>query len=77
VRSDGEAGPCLYVAGVGVLAQARRRGVAAQMTSWLLEQGFAAGANFAHLHPDTDSAAGIYARLGFTETRGLDIYIDL
>jgi|1186.fasta_scaffold73555_2 ribosomal protein S18 acetylase RimI-like enzyme len=77
VRSDGEAGPCLYVAGVGVLAEARRRGVAARMTSWLLEQGFTAGADFAHLHPDSDPAAAIYARLGFRETRGLDIYIGL
>jgi ribosomal protein S18 acetylase RimI-like enzyme len=77
VRSDGEAGPCLYVAGVGVLPQARRRGVAARLTSWLLEQGFAGGADFAHLHPDTDSAAAIYARLGFTETRGLEIYVEL
>jgi ribosomal protein S18 acetylase RimI-like enzyme len=77
LRSDGRAGPALYLAGVGVLEQARGRGVAAAMSSWLLEQGFAAGAELAHLHPDTDSAAGIYARLGFTEVDGFDIYVDL
>lgn len=77
LRSDGRAGPCLYVAGVAVLAAGRRRGVAARMTSWLLERGFAAGAELAHLHPDTDAAARLYARLGFVETPGFDIYVDL
>ena len=77
LRSDGRAGPALYLAGVGVLEQARRRGVAVAMSSWLLEQGLAAGAELAHLHPDSDSAAGIYARLGFTEVDGFDIYVDL
>jgi GNAT superfamily N-acetyltransferase len=77
LRSDGRAGPALYLAGVGVLERARGRGVAAAMSSWLLEQGFAAGAELAHLHPDSDSAAGIYARLGFTEVDGFDIYVDL
>jgi GNAT superfamily N-acetyltransferase len=77
LRSDGMAGPALYLAGVGVLERARGRGVAAAMSSWLLEQGFAAGAALAHLHPDSDSAAGIYARLGFTEVDGFDIYVDL
>jgi GNAT superfamily N-acetyltransferase len=77
LRTDGVAGPCLYVAGVGVVPAARRRGVAAAMSSWLLAQGFAAGAELAHLHPDSDGAARIYARLGFTELPGLEIYVDL
>ena len=77
LRSDGKAGPALYLAGVGVLERARGRGVAAAMSSWLLEQGLVAGAELAHLHPDSDSAAGIYARLGFTEVDGFDIYVDL
>jgi ribosomal protein S18 acetylase RimI-like enzyme len=77
LRSDGLAGPCLYLAGVGVAPAARRRGVAAAMSSWLLEQGFAAGAELAHLHPDSDGAARIYGRLGFTELAGLEIYVDL
>jgi hypothetical protein len=38
--------------------------------------GFA-GAELAHLHPDSDSAARLYARLGFVETPGLDVYVDL
>ena len=77
LRTDGAAGPCLYVAGVAVLAEARRRGVGAAMSSWLLEHGFAAGAELAHLNPDTDAAARLYERLGFTETPGHDIYVDL
>jgi ribosomal protein S18 acetylase RimI-like enzyme len=76
LRTDSRAGPCLYLAGVGVIPAARRRGVAAAMSSWLLQQGFAAGAELAHLHPDTDQAARIYARLGFTEVAGLEIYVD-
>jgi len=77
LRSDGAAGPALYLAGVAVLPAARRRGVGAAISSWLLERGFAAGAELAHLNPDTEDAARIYGRLGFTETPGLDIYVDL
>jgi GNAT superfamily N-acetyltransferase len=77
LRSDGAAGPCLYVAGVGVLAQARRRGVGGAISSWLLERGLAQGAELAHLHPDSDEAARIYARLGFVETAGFDVYVNL
>lgn len=75
--SDGAAGPALYLAGVAVLPTARRRGVGAAMSSWLLERGFAAGARLAHLHPDTVDAARLYARLGFAEVPGLDVYVDL
>jgi ribosomal protein S18 acetylase RimI-like enzyme len=75
--SDGDAGPAAYVAGIGVLPEARGRGVGAAVSSWLLERGFAAGAGFAHLHPDTDGAARIYARLGFVEVEGFDVYVDL
>ena len=77
MRTDGAAGPCLYLAGVAVLPAARRRGVGAAMSSWLLERGFAAGAELAHLNPDTDLAARLYERLGFAETPGYDIYVDL
>ena len=77
LRSDGSAGPSLYLAGVAVLPAARRRGVGAALSSWLLERGFAAGAELAHLNPDTDEAARIYGRLGFAETPGLDIYVDI
>lgn len=77
VRSDGRAGPCLYLGGVAVLEQARRRGVGAAISSRLLARGFAAGAELAHLNPDNDAAARIYERLGFTETTGFDVYVDL
>jgi GNAT superfamily N-acetyltransferase len=77
MRTDGAAGPCAYVAGVAVLAQARRRGVGAAVSSWLLERAFARGAELAHLNPDTDGAARIYGRLGFAELPGHDIYVDL
>ncbi len=77
LRSDGAAGPSAYVAGVAVLPEARRRGVGAGVSSWLLERAFERGAELAHLNPDTDAAARIYGRLGFTEMSGHDIYIDL
>jgi GNAT superfamily N-acetyltransferase len=77
LRSDGAGGPALYLAGVAVLAAARRRGVGAALSSWLLERGFAAGAELAHLNPDTDDAARLYQRLGFVETPGLDIYVEI
>jgi predicted N-acetyltransferase YhbS len=77
LRTDGAAGPSLYLAGVAVSAGARRRGVGAAMSSWLLERGFASGAELAHLNPDTDGAARLYGRLGFTELPGHDIYLEV
>jgi predicted GNAT family acetyltransferase len=62
---------------VAVLPAARGRGVAGALCSWLLRRGVAAGARLAHLHPDNDGAARLYARLGFRETGGLDVYVDL
>jgi GNAT superfamily N-acetyltransferase len=77
LRSDGLAGPCVYLAGVGVAAAARRRGIGAAISAWLLERAFAAGAGLAHLHADTDEAARVYARLRFIETPGLEAFVDL
>jgi len=77
LRSDGRAGPCLYIAGVSVASAARRRGVAARITSWLLDRGFAAGVELAHLHPDSDAAARLYWQLGFVETPGFNVYVEL
>ena len=77
LRSDGPAGPAAYVAGVGVLPTARRRGVAAAMSGWLVAQAFAEGARLAHLQADSDEAARVYARLGFSPTGALDVYVDL
>jgi GNAT superfamily N-acetyltransferase len=77
LRSDGGAGPSAYLAGVAVLPEARRRGVGAGISSWLLGRAFDRGAELAHLNPDTDAAARIYERLGFAELPGHDIYIEL
>lgn len=74
--TDGDAGPAAYIAGVAVLPDARRLGVGAAVSSWLVRRGLDAGAQLAHLHPDTDQAARIYTRLGFVEVDGLDIYVD-
>jgi GNAT superfamily N-acetyltransferase len=77
IRTDERAGPCLFLAGVAVLPAARGRGVGAALSSWLLERGFAAGAELAHLHADTSAAARVYARLGFADVDGLDVYVAL
>jgi GNAT superfamily N-acetyltransferase len=77
LRSDGPAGPCLYLAGVAVLPDARRRGVGAAISSWLIARGLAGGAELAHLNPDTDGAARLYGHLGFVELPGYDIYVEL
>lgn len=77
LRSDGLAGPALLLGGVTVLAEARGRGVAGAMSSWLLERGFARGARLAHLHSDTATAAAVYARLGFADAGELDVYTEL
>jgi GNAT superfamily N-acetyltransferase len=77
LRSDGRAGPAAYLAGVAVLPHARRRGVGAAMSSWLVERALADGAELAHLHPDDDAGARLYARLGFVEVPGFDVYVDV
>lgn len=77
VHTDDRAGRCACIFGVGVLAHARGRGIGAAITSWLVERAFDAGATLAHLNPNTEVAARIYTRLGFVETSGFDIYIDL
>lgn len=73
VRTDGVAGPAVLLAGVAVAAAARRRGIASGLSSWLLARAFVAGAELAHLQPDDERAARVYARLGFTEVDGLDV----
>jgi GNAT superfamily N-acetyltransferase len=77
ISTDGRAGPCVGIFGVGVLEHARGRGIGGAMTSWLLEKSLAQGATLAHLNPDSEAAARLYARLGFVETDGLDVYCDL
>jgi ribosomal protein S18 acetylase RimI-like enzyme len=77
ILTDGPAGPSAGIFGVAVLEHARRRGIAGAVTAWLLERAFAAGADFAHLNPDSDAAHRLYTRLGFVETTGIDIYAGL
>jgi GNAT superfamily N-acetyltransferase len=77
IRTDGRGGPSLYLAGVAVAPQARRRGVGAALSSWLVERGLASGADLVHLHADSGDAARVYARLGFARVPGLDVYVDL
>jgi len=76
ILTDDRAGRCVGIFGVAVLEHARNRGIGGALTSWLLERAFAAGATLAHLNPDTDAAARLYARLGFVETVGLDVFVD-
>ncbi len=73
---DGDAGLSVYLGGIAVLPAARRKGIAAAMSSWLLAQGFQAGARFAHLQTDSEGAVAVYKRLGFEELNGIDIYLE-
>lgn len=77
VLADGLAGRSGYVGGIATLPGFRGRGCASALSSSLVDRAFAAGATLVQLHPDDDRAARIYARLGFTETPGIDIYVDL
>jgi GNAT superfamily N-acetyltransferase len=74
VVTDDWAGPAVGLFGVAVVPEARRRGIGGAVSSWLLERAFADGARLAHLNPDTDGAARLYARLGFAESCGFDVY---
>jgi GNAT superfamily N-acetyltransferase len=77
VRSSGTGGESIGVFGVGVLPGARRKGIGAALTTYVVEWGFATGADLAWLNPDTDEAARIYAGMGFEETGGFDVYVDI
>jgi GNAT superfamily N-acetyltransferase len=77
ILSSGRAGPCVFLGGVAVRTNARRGGVAGALSAWLLTRGFASGATLAHLNPDDDAAARVYARLGFVEQDGFDVYVEL
>jgi len=77
LRCNGDAGPTVYLGGIAVLPAARRRGVAAALSSWLLAHGFDQGARFGHLQCDAEGAGRVYARLGFVEVDGIEVYVDL
>lgn len=79
VRTDSNGargGVCIGVFGVGVLPSARRQGVGSALTAYVLRWGLESGAGLAWLNPDTDDAARLYARLGFEETGGFEVYVD-
>ncbi len=73
--------PATDVAGLAVRAAVaapfRRRGVAAAVSTWLLARGFESGARLAHLHADTEAAARVYARLGFSEAGALEVFAEV
>ena len=76
VCSHAHAGPAVYIGGIAVLDRARRRGVGSAVSSWLLDRSYAAGANLATLQPDTDQAARLYGRLGFSRAGEFRVYLD-
>jgi len=76
VRADGRAGPTGCLGGVGVIPEARRRGIGLALSSRLVAHALNTGAELIVLSPDTASAADLYRRLGFTEIPGFDVYVD-
>jgi GNAT superfamily N-acetyltransferase len=71
------AGGAGVIAGVAVAERARRQGVGAAVSSWLVERALDRGAELVVLDPDDDSAARVYARLGFEPAGAFDVYVDL
>jgi GNAT superfamily N-acetyltransferase len=61
------AGGVTEIAGIGVLARHRRRGIAGAITSGLARAAFAAGQTTAWLTPGDDGAHRVYARAGFVD----------
>jgi GNAT superfamily N-acetyltransferase len=53
------------LAGIGVAASHRRRGIAGAITSRLAREAFAVGVTVAFLTPGDDGAGRVYARAGF------------
>ncbi|HEY1778231.1 MAG TPA: GNAT family N-acetyltransferase [Solirubrobacteraceae bacterium] len=62
------------IGGIAVLSSHRRRGLGGAFSSWLLSDAFERGAE---LSPDDERAVRLYARLGFTETAGHDLYVEI
>ena len=77
VLSTGRAGPAAALGGVAVVEHARRRGIGAAVSSWLLQHAVHVGARWAHLSPDTEQAARVYRRLGFRGCGSFTVHVDL
>jgi GNAT superfamily N-acetyltransferase len=56
------------VAGIGVLEEFRRRGIAGALTAEATRQGFLEGASMAVLVPGHEGAARVYERAGYANT---------
>jgi ribosomal protein S18 acetylase RimI-like enzyme len=56
------------IAGVGVMEEFRRRGIAAALTAAATRAAFAEGATLAMLTPGDDDAGRVYERAGFEDT---------
>lgn len=74
-RSDGWAGPAVLVTGVAVAERHRGGGIGSALTTALADWAFGSGAFLVHLNPDDDRATRLYARLGFVEVPGFDVYV--
>jgi GNAT superfamily N-acetyltransferase len=59
------------IAGIGVLEDHRRRGIAGAITSGLARAAFAAGLTTVWLTPGNDGAHRVYARAGFADTTSM------
>jgi len=75
VSASSAAGSSVLIGGIAVIETQRERGIGGALSSWLVRHGFER-ARLAQLASDDDRAARLYARLGFVETAGHDIYID-
>jgi len=64
------------VAGVGVLEQARRRGIGAAMTAAAAREAVAKGAELTFLSPGSDGAQSVYERIGFRPAETSLYYAD-
>ena len=76
VRSDGRAGAGAAARWRRCAARVAARGIGAMLSSWLVAQGLESGVDLVHLNPDTEEALRVYAKLGFVEVGGLEIYVD-
>ena len=76
ILSAGAGGRSVGIFGIGVLREHRRRGIGAALTVHLVRWARDEGADLAWLNPDDDRAARLYARLGFREVAGFDVYVE-
>lgn len=77
VTTEFDAGRAAYLAGVGVVPGARRRGIAHDLSSRLVEAALDRGAEIVHGHPEQAEAVRVSGRLGFAPAGAFDIYVDL